>query len=314
LASQDLFNALSSSTFYSNPSTVTLSQKFGYLNIACEYFEPENVTCQECGWSEGNLPYLYDIYSPSRTCGVRHKQADSLMEQWREYLSEWERMKLSPAKVYKYWEKKSEKWNILGPHAMREFSRPGSPAACERVFSLLEGMNREDRCKIHATTLAKVLFLRGNADIMRSSLKDANARRMQAAQAKAAQEKAASTSEWNASKATNKQPVVDAIEIDDDEPVARGKGRKKRLRRLGEDVNIDEERKKERLEKIAKINELWDALRIKRKKRKREERKRGKKNGKIVEYHNIIICTHTGYLISLFKISEGNPSKMVLFA
>ncbi len=56
LASQDLFNALSSSTFYSNPSTVTLSQKFGYLNIACEYFEPENVTCQECGWSEGNLP------------------------------------------------------------------------------------------------------------------------------------------------------------------------------------------------------------------------------------------------------------------
>jgi non-lysosomal glucosylceramidase len=68
-ASQDLFNALSSSTFYSNPSTVTSSQKFGYLNIACEYLEPENVTCQECGWSEGNLPYLYDITnSPSRTC------------------------------------------------------------------------------------------------------------------------------------------------------------------------------------------------------------------------------------------------------
>ena len=44
-----------------------------------------------------------------------------------------------------------------------------------------------------------MLSLRGNADIMRSSLKDANARRMQAAQAKAAQEKAALTSEWNAS-------------------------------------------------------------------------------------------------------------------
>jgi hypothetical protein len=39
---------------------------------------------------------------------------------------------------------------------------------------------------------------------------------MQAAQAKAAQEKAASTSDWNASKATNEQLVVDAIEIDDD--------------------------------------------------------------------------------------------------
>ena len=280
LASQDLFNALSSSTFYSNPSTVTLSQKFGYLNIACEYFEPENVTCQECGWSEGNLPYLYDIYSPSRTCGVRHKQADSLMEQWREYLSEWERMKLSLAEVYKYWEKKSEQWNILGPHAMREFSRPGSPAACERVFSLLEGLNREARCKMQGPTLAKLLFLRRNADIMRSSLKDANARRIQAAQAKAAQEKAASTSEWNASNATNEQPVVDAIEIDDDKPVAQGKGRTKKLRRLVEDDNIDEERKKERLEKMDKIKELLDAFRIKKKeKEERRKKEREEKRG-----------------------------------
>jgi len=145
-------------------------------------------------------------------------------------------------------------------------------------------MNREDRCKIQAPTLAKVLFLRRNADIMRSSLKDANARRMQAAQAKAAYEKAASTSEWNASKATNKQPVVNAIEIDDDEPVAQVKGRKKRLRRLGEDVNSDEERKKERLERIAKTNEMWDALKIKEKEeeeRRKKEREEKRKNSGI---------------------------------
>ena len=116
---------------------------------------------------------------------------------------------------------------------------------------------------------------------MRSSLKDANAHRMQAAQAKTAQEKAASTSEWNASKATNKQPVVNAIEIDDDEPVVQGKGRKKRLWRWVEDDNNDEERKKERLERIAKTNEMWDALKIKEKEeeeRRKKEREEKRKN------------------------------------
>jgi hypothetical protein len=115
---------------------------------------------------------------------------------------------------------------------------------------------------------------------MRSSLKDANARRMQAAQAKAVQEKAASTSEWNASKATNKQPV-NAIEIDDDEPVVQGKGRKKRLWRWVEDDNNDEERKKERLERIAKTNEMWDALRIK--KKEGEERRKKEREGRKTE-------------------------------
>lgn len=91
--------------------------------------------------------------------GVDHRHPDLLMEQWREYVSEWEKTTRSPAGVYQYWEEKSEKWNILGPHAMREFSRPVSSAACERVFSLLVGMNREDRCKMQAPTLAKLLFL-----------------------------------------------------------------------------------------------------------------------------------------------------------
>ena len=109
---------------------------------------------------------------------------------------------------------------------MREFSKPISSAACERVFSLLEGMNREDRCKMQAPTLAKLLFLRGNADIMRDALREANALRMKAAQAKAAQEMATSTSERKASKATNVQPVNDTIEVDEG-PVASSKGRKR---------------------------------------------------------------------------------------
>jgi hypothetical protein len=219
--------------------------------------------------------------------GVDHRHADLLLEQWREYVSEWEKTKLSPAKVYKYWEEKSEHWEILGPHAMREFSRPVSSAACERVFSLLEGMNREDRCKMQAPTLAKLLFLRGNADIMRAALKDANALRMKAAQAKAAQEKAASTSDWNASQATNIQPVVDAIEVDDDESVVAGKGRKKRLRRLEEDVNSDEEKKKQRLERIAKTWSDWDALKAE-EKEEEEERKKKEREEKTEYYWNII--------------------------
>jgi hypothetical protein len=75
--------------------------------------------------------------------------------------------------------------------------------------------------------------------------------------------------------------VVDAIEIDDDKLVAQGKGRKKRLRRLGEDVNSDEERKKERLERIAKTNEMWDALKIKEK--EEEERRKKEREGRKTE-------------------------------
>ena len=136
-------------------------------------------------------------------------------------------------------------------------------------------MNREDRYKMQVSTLAKLLFLPGNADIMRSALRDANARRMQAAQAKAAQEKAASTSEWNTSKATNKQPVVDAIEIDDDKPVVQGKGRTGSCDVWYKLSRVMRRGKKQRLERIAKTNEMWDALKIKEKveeERRKKER------------------------------------------
>jgi hypothetical protein len=45
----------------------------------------------------------------------------------------------------------------------------------------------------------------------------------------------------------------------DDLPVASGKGRKRRLRCLDENVNSNEKKKKQRLERIAKNNEMWDA-------------------------------------------------------
>ena len=86
---------------------------------------------------------------------------------------------------------------------------------------------------------------------MRAALKDANALRMKAAQAKAAQEMAMSKSEWKASKATNVQPINDAIKVDDgDEAVSQGISRKM-LRRMVEEVDSEEERKKQRLERIA---------------------------------------------------------------
>ena len=99
--------------------------------------------------------------------------------------------------------------------------------------------------------LSKLLFLRGNADIMRAATRDANALRMKAAQAKAAQEMATSTSEWKASNATNVQPINNAIKVDDgDEAVSQGISRK-RLQRMVEEVDSEKEKKKQRLERIA---------------------------------------------------------------
>jgi len=105
-----------------------------------------------------------------------------LLSQWKEYASEWKKpdQVLSPTEVYKYWEDNTADLNVLAPHAMRMFSRPISAAACERVFSFLEGMNKKDRCNMQGETLRKLLFLRGNSKTMRSALRDATAQRIKA--------------------------------------------------------------------------------------------------------------------------------------
>jgi hypothetical protein len=114
--------------------------------------------------------------------GSDHKQVSMLLSQWKEYASEWKKpdQVLSPTEVYKYWEDNIADLNVLAPHAMRMFSRPISAAACERVFSFLEGMNKKDRCNMQGETLRKLLFLRGNSKTMRSALRDATAQRIKA--------------------------------------------------------------------------------------------------------------------------------------
>ena len=143
--------------------------------------------------------------------GADHSHAETLMSQWRKYCKEWKMKKnvLSPVDVYSYWEGKRDDWNILAPYAMRMFSRPVSSAACERIFSFMEGMNRKDRCNMEALTLQKVLFVRGNSKTMKSLLQDENASRIQAELEQDAMERAKSTSD----------AMQEAIELDVDDDV-----------------------------------------------------------------------------------------------
>ena len=136
-----------------------------------------------------------------------------LMSEWRTYVSEWKQPeKLKPADVYKYWFNKRDEWKVLAPHAMRMFSRPISAAACERVFSLMEGMNKKDRNRMESATLKKVLFLRGNSEMVRSELGDANALRLQAEIDDAAQKKAKAVAD-----AINRENEVIVVDKSEDE-------------------------------------------------------------------------------------------------
>ena len=145
--------------------------------------------------------------------GTTHSQATVLMSEWRTYVSEWKQPeKLKPADVYKYWFNKRDEWKVLAPHAMRMFSRPISAAACERVFSLMEGMNKKDRNRMESATLKKVLFLRGNSEMVRSELGDANALRLQAEIDDAAQKKAKAVAD-----AINRENEVIVVDKSEDE-------------------------------------------------------------------------------------------------
>ena len=68
----------------------------------------------------------------------------------------------------------------LAPYAMRQFSRPISSAACERVISFLEHMDRSDRRQMKKETLRLLLFLRGNQDILDQLVQEVNAARVDA--------------------------------------------------------------------------------------------------------------------------------------
>lgn len=100
--------------------------------------------------------------------------------EWDQYVKEWEKpaVTMTPMQVYASWKGKAQSWPTLAPHAMRSFNRPLSAAACERVFSFLEHMNSSDRMRMESKTLANILFLRGNWEVLSDLVTETNADRL----------------------------------------------------------------------------------------------------------------------------------------
>jgi hypothetical protein len=105
---------------------------------------------------------------------------ENVVEEWREYVCHWRAPPavMSPTDVYAAWKAKVASMPTLAPHAMRQFSRPISSAACERVFSFLEHMDRSDRRRMKKETLRLLLFLRGNQEILNQLVEEVNAARV----------------------------------------------------------------------------------------------------------------------------------------
>ena len=82
-------------------------------------------------------------------------------------MSEWRAppTTMSQPEVYAAWKAKLDTKTTLAPYAMRQFSRPISAAACERVFSSLTHMDRSDRSCMKKETLRLLLFLHGNHEV-----------------------------------------------------------------------------------------------------------------------------------------------------
>ena len=72
---------------------------------------------------------------------------------------------------------------------MDKSSRPTSAASCERVFSHLEHMSSSDRSRMKKDTLINLLFIRGNAWILRQLMEEQAAERKQNAKKAAARRK-----------------------------------------------------------------------------------------------------------------------------
>jgi len=87
---------------------------------------------------------------------------------------------MAPPEVYAAWKARLATMPTLAPHAMRQFSRPISSAACERVFSYLTHMDRADRNGMKKETLRLLLFLRGNNEILDELVLEANEARINA--------------------------------------------------------------------------------------------------------------------------------------
>ena len=101
---------------------------------------------------------------------------ETVVEEWRTYASAWHAppVRMSPTEVYEGWKALHTDMPTLAQHAMRQFSRPISSAACERVFSYMEHMDKPDRRRMKKDTLRTLLFLRGNQGVLENLLEEAN--------------------------------------------------------------------------------------------------------------------------------------------
>ena len=111
-----------------------------------------------------------------------YPSTETVLDEWRQYVSQWRAppTTMTPSEVYAAWEAKIDTMPTLAPHAMRQFSRPISSAACERVFSYLTHMDRSDRNCMKKETLRVLLFLRGNNEILDELVREANEARLSA--------------------------------------------------------------------------------------------------------------------------------------
>ena len=85
-----------------------------------------------------------------------------------------------PPELYAAWKAEFATMPTLAPHAMRQFLRPISSSACERIFSYLTHMDRADRSGTKKETLHLLILLRGNSEILDKLVQEAYAARLNA--------------------------------------------------------------------------------------------------------------------------------------
>ena len=105
------------------------------------------------------------------------------LENWRQsFVSELHAplATMVPPELYAAWKAEFATMPTLAPHAMRQFLRPISSSACERIFSYLTHMDRADRSGTKKETLHLLILLRGNSEILDKLVQEAYAARLNA--------------------------------------------------------------------------------------------------------------------------------------
>lgn len=140
--------------------------------------------------------------------GMPYTVTEDLIAGWRAHCERWtppktppeaKRVRLSPRESFLRWrtigQQGTPEDRAIASHAMDKSSRPTSAASCERVFSHLEHMSSSDRSRMKKNTLINLLFIRGNAWILRQLMEEQAAMRKQDAKKSAARRRDAPKSE-----------------------------------------------------------------------------------------------------------------------